>query len=84
MRGQATVIAPQVSGYVARCVQDYQQVRRQVLARIDDRIYAQRVEQAKAGVQTQGADLANFAQSRALERRLARARPLPWPMRRHK
>ena len=65
VRGQTTVIAPQVSGYVREVlVQDYQHVQGgEVLARIDDRIYAQHVEQAKAGVQTQGANLANFAQS---------------------
>ncbi|MDB5958559.1 HlyD family secretion protein [Ramlibacter sp.] len=65
VRGQTTIIAPQVSGYVREVlVQDYQAVRQgEVLVRIDDRVYAQRVEQAKAGVSTQGANLANFAQS---------------------
>src|SRR3546814_7767930 len=50
VRGKTTVIAPQVNGYIVEVtVQDYAQVRKgQVLARIDDRIYRQRVEQAKA------------------------------------
>src|SRR3546814_1853404 len=49
VRGKTTVIAPQVNGYIVEVtVQDYAQVRKgQVLARIDDRIYRQRVEQAK-------------------------------------
>ena len=65
VRGQTTVIAPQVSGYVREVlVQDYQAVKAgEVLVRIDDRVYVQRVEQAKAGVQTQGANLSNFAQT---------------------
>jgi multidrug resistance efflux pump len=66
VRGPTTVIAPQVNGYVREVlVQDYQQVKAgQVLARIDDRVYAQRVEQARAGVATQEASLENWTQSR--------------------
>lgn len=65
VRGQTTVIAPQVSGYVVDVtVQDYEQVRKgQILARIDDRIYRQRVDQAKAQVAAQAANLDNSAQS---------------------
>lgn len=65
VRGQTTVISPQVSGYVAQVlVQDYQDVKAgQPLARIDDRIYRQRVEQAKAVLAGQSATLANSAQS---------------------
>jgi multidrug resistance efflux pump len=65
VRGQTTVIAPQVSGYVVEVtVQDYQQVSAgQVLARIDDRIYRQRVEQAKAQLSAQMASLSNSQQS---------------------
>ncbi|WP_294442982.1 HlyD family secretion protein [uncultured Sphingomonas sp.] len=65
VRGQTTVIAPQVNGYVTEVtVRDFETVRRgQVLARIDDRIYRQRVEQAEAAVATQLANLANSAQS---------------------
>jgi multidrug resistance efflux pump len=66
VRGQTTVIAPQVSGYVvAVAVQDYEQVGKgQVLARIDDRIYRQRVDQARAQVAAQIANLDNSEQSR--------------------
>ena len=65
VRGQTTVIAPQVSGYVTQVtVQDYQQVTAgQVLARIDDRIYRQRVEQAKAQLAAQNASLSNSQQT---------------------
>jgi multidrug resistance efflux pump len=66
VRGQTTVISPQVNGYVREVlVQDYQQVRQgEVLVRIDDRIYQQRLEQARAGVATQAANLENWSQSR--------------------
>lgn len=66
VRGQTTVISPQVSGYVNQVlVQDYQAVTGgQVLVKIDDRIYAQRVEQAKAALATQQASLANWEQSK--------------------
>jgi multidrug resistance efflux pump len=65
VRGQTTVISPQVNGYVVDVlVQDYQQVKAgDVLVRIDDRIYQQRVEQARAGVSTQAATLSNSTQS---------------------
>ncbi len=65
VRGQTTVISPQVSGYVARVlVQDYQTVATgQPLVQIDDRIYRQRVEQARAALAGQVATLSNSAQS---------------------
>lgn len=65
VRGQTTIIAPQVSGYVVEVlVQDFQQVRKgQPLVRIDDRIYRQRVEQAQANLAAQRATLANAQQS---------------------
>ncbi|MCW2380545.1 MULTISPECIES: HlyD family secretion protein [unclassified Sphingobium] len=67
VRGQTTVIAPQVNGYVVEVqVQDYEQVRKgQVLARIDDRIYRQRVAQAQAQLAMQRANLSNSSQSEA-------------------
>ncbi|MCC5068736.1 HlyD family secretion protein [Xanthomonas campestris] len=66
VHGQVTVIAPQVSGYVTQVpVQDFAHVRRgQLLAKIDDRIYAQQLEQAKAQLQTAQANLANWEQQR--------------------
>ncbi|WP_235971385.1 HlyD family secretion protein [Azohydromonas caseinilytica] len=66
VRGQTTVISPQVNGYVTEVlVQDFQEVRRgQPIVRIDARIYRQRVEQARAAIAVQQATLANSAQSR--------------------
>jgi multidrug resistance efflux pump len=65
VRGQTTVIAPQVPGYVADVlVKDFDVVKAgTVLARIDDRIYAARVAQAKANVLTQLSNLENSAQT---------------------
>lgn len=65
VRGQVTVMAPQVSGYVVEvAVQDFQHVKQgQVLARIDERIYCARVEQAQAILAAREADLANLDQT---------------------
>jgi multidrug resistance efflux pump len=65
VRGNTTVISPQVSGYVtAVLVKDYDQVKAgQRLVTIDDRNYTQRVEQAKAAVHAAIANLANSEQS---------------------
>lgn len=65
VRGQTTVIAPQVSGYVVEVlVQDFNQVKKgQPLVRIDDRIYRQRVAQARANLSAQIANLSNSQQS---------------------
>jgi len=65
VRGQVTIISPQLSGYIVEVdVQDFQNVKQgQLLMRIDDRIYQQRLEQARAQLATQRAALANFAQS---------------------
>jgi len=65
VRGQTTVIAPQVNGYVVAVpVQDFQQVQAgQPLVRIDDRIYRQRVQQAQANLAAQVASLNNSQQS---------------------
>lgn len=65
VRGQTTIISPQVSGYVSEvAVSDFQQVQPgQVLVRIDDRIYSARVAQARANVLTQLANLDNSTQT---------------------
>jgi multidrug resistance efflux pump len=65
VRGQVTIISPQLSGYVTGVeVQDFQHVQTgQLLMRIDDRIYHQRLEQARAQLATQQASLSNYAQS---------------------
>ncbi|RDE05717.1 HlyD family secretion protein [Sphingomonas aracearum] len=67
VRGRTTVIAPQVSGYVTQVlVRDFEQVAAgQPLVKIDDRIYAQRVDQAAAQVGAQEATLANSRQAAA-------------------
>lgn len=65
VRGQTTVVAPQVNGYITKVlVQDFQQVKQgDPLVQIDDRIYRQRVEQARANLATQIANLNNSQQS---------------------
>jgi multidrug resistance efflux pump len=65
VRGQVTIISPQLSGYIVEVdVQDFQRVRQgQLLMRIDDRIYQQRLAQAQAQLATQRAALANFSQN---------------------
>ena len=70
VRGQVTIISPQLSGYIVEVdVQDFQAVRQgQLLMRIDDRIYNQRLEQARAQLATQRAALSNFAQNQASAR----------------
>jgi multidrug resistance efflux pump len=70
VRGQVTIISPQLSGYIVEVdAQDFQTVRAgQLLMRIDDRIYRQRLDQAQAQLATQRAALANFAQSRGTAR----------------
>ena len=70
VRGRTTVIAPQVSGYVTRVlVRDFENVKAgQPLVAIDDRIYAQRVEQAQAQVENAQATLANATQTAASRR----------------
>lgn len=67
VRGQVTVIAPQLSGYVTRVlVQDFQSVRAgQPLVEIDRRIYGQRLDQARATLAAREADLANSTQAQA-------------------
>ena len=65
VRGQTTLISPQVSGYVVAVpVQDYEHVKADdVLAQIDDRIYHQRVDQARANLAAAQANRENSAQA---------------------
>jgi multidrug resistance efflux pump len=65
VRGKVTIISPQVSGYVTSVpVQDFAQVKMgQILATIDSRIYAAKVEQAKANLAAQIAALSNSQQA---------------------
>jgi len=70
VRGQVTIISPQLSGYVTEvCVQDFQTVKQgELLLRIDDRIPIQRLAQARAELANRKAALANFAQTNASAR----------------
>ncbi|MEC5214072.1 multidrug resistance efflux pump [Polaromonas sp. CG_9.5] len=67
VRGQITVLAPQVNGYVTEVlVHDFEQVKAgQTLARIDDRIYTQKVNAAQAQLNSARAQLANAGQTQA-------------------
>lgn len=66
VRGQVTIIGPQLSGYVFEVpVQDFQFVKASdVLVRLDDRIYKQHLDQALAQRAVQKAALANNLQQR--------------------
>lgn len=66
VHGQTTVIGPQLSGYVHEVpVQDFQFVKAgDLLVRLDDRIYRQRLDQAVAQLAVQKASLANNLQQR--------------------
>ena len=65
VRGQITVLAPQVNGYVADVmVNDYDRVKAgQPLLRIDDRIYRQQLEQSRGQLQLAKANLDNARQT---------------------
>ncbi|AYG08643.1 HlyD family efflux transporter periplasmic adaptor subunit [Pseudomonas fluorescens] len=66
VRGQVTIISPQLGGYVFEVpVQDFQHVKAgDLLVRLDDRIYKQRLDQAQAQLAVQQAALANVVQQR--------------------
>ena len=66
VRGGITLIAPKVDGYVTKvAVQDFMQVKAgDVLVQLDDRIYRQRLEQARASLAAQVANLDNVVQAR--------------------
>jgi len=70
VRGQVTVLAPQVSGYVTEVlVKDFDHVKQgQPLLRIDERTYRQKVDQAEAALADARAQLANSDQSQAQNR----------------
>jgi len=66
VRGQTTIISPQLSGYVYEVpVQDFQWVKEgDLLVRIDDRIYQQHLDQSLAQLGIQKAALDNNLQQR--------------------
>ena len=67
VRGQMTVLAPQVSGYVSEVlVQDFERVQAgQPLVHIDDRIYKEKLNLAQAQLDAALAELANLDQAQA-------------------
>jgi multidrug resistance efflux pump len=74
VRGQVTVISPQLPGYVTEvAVRDFQAVKAgDLLARIDDRIYEQKLRQAKATLEIQQANQENLDQTqRSAEARIS-------------
>ncbi len=70
VRGQMTVLAPQVNGYVSEVlVQDFERVHAgQALVHIDDRIYKEKLNQAQAQLDAAQAELANLDQAQAQNR----------------
>lgn len=66
VRGQTTIVSPQLSGYVFEVpVQDFQFVKAgDLLVRLDDRIYRQHLDQSLAQLGIQKASLANNLQQR--------------------
>ncbi|WP_039056000.1 HlyD family secretion protein [Enterobacter sp. Bisph1] len=66
VRGQTTFISPQVNGYITEVpVQDFAMVKKgDLIMQIDDRIYRQRVDQAKATLAMKRAALDNNLQQR--------------------
>jgi multidrug resistance efflux pump len=76
VRGQVTVLAPQVNGYVTEVlVQDYEQVSAgQPLVRIDARSYEAALAQAEAQLANARAQLANSTQTQSQNRAGLQAR----------
>ena len=70
VRGQITVLAPQVNGYVTEVlVRDFERVEAgQTLIRIDGRIYAEKLHAAQAQLDNAQAQLANAEQTQAQNR----------------
>lgn len=66
VKGQVTIISPQLAGYVTKvAVQDYQPVKAgDLILQLDDRIYVQKLNQAKATLASQKASLTNSEQAR--------------------
>ena len=67
VRGQVTILAPQVNGYVTEVlVKDYEQVKAgQALVKIDTRTYEAALAQAQAQLAAAKAQLANSAQTQS-------------------
>ena len=70
VRGNVTILSPQVAGYVAEVpVTDYATVKKgELIVRIDDRPYAQKLEQARATLASKNAALSASNQQEATSR----------------
>lgn len=70
VRGNVTMLSPQVAGYVAEVpVTDYADVKKgDLIVRIDDRPYAQKLEQARATLASKNAALSASDQAEATSR----------------
>ena len=66
VRGNVTIVAPKVDGYVAQVlINDFEHVTAgQVLVRLDDRNYRHKLEQARGTLRLQESNLANLEQTR--------------------
>lgn len=76
VRGLVTVLSPQIAGNIAEVkVKDYQKVGKgQLLIRIDDHIYKQKLEQAQASLAAKKAALDNsFQQEKSAEAKILSA-----------
>ncbi|HWD13659.1 HlyD family secretion protein [Pseudochrobactrum sp. sp1633] len=75
VRGQVTIISPQLAGYITDVPdRDYLRVKKgDVLFTLDDRIYVQKLKQAEAMLETQKAALANSAQDKLAAEARARS-----------
>lgn len=76
VRGKVTIVAPQLSGHVDEvAVQDFQSVEAgQLLVRLDDRIYRQKLTQAEAALAEAEAALAGYKQDRLSAEATVRSR----------
>jgi multidrug resistance efflux pump len=66
VRGNVTIVAPKVDGYVADvAVKDFERVGGgQVVVRLDDRNYRHKLDQARGNLRLQESNLANLEQTR--------------------
>jgi multidrug resistance efflux pump len=66
VKGQVTIVAPQLAGYISEVpVKDYIKVRKgDVLIKIDDRIFLQKVKQAEATLASNNANIDALAQKK--------------------
>lgn len=64
VKGYVTIVSPQISGYITEVpVKDYQNVKEgQLIAKIDDQTYVQRLEQAQSALEVQKTTLLNSRQ----------------------